>query len=342
MPNTENWRPRMSRVQRKKQKKKKRILSIFIMLIIIIVAPTSYFAWEYYSSFQNAKKASGMNAKDIEFAGDEFKGTMNVLLVGVDTREDGEEANSDSIMIAQYDTDTKKPKLVSILRDIYLDIPGYEDKQKINAAYALGGIDLLRQTLKEAFDIEIHYYAIVDFNGFVKAIDQAFPKGIEIDVKQRMSEGIWQTIEPGLQNLNGKQLLGYARFRHDKQNDFGRAERQQEVIQAVTDELVSVNGVLKLPSIIGSIQPYVLTNIENTKILSVLTSLLSNDNNSIEKLVIPTKNEYEDLRVEINGVEQLVLDINMETNRAAIKSFLEDESSSGNEESSDKDTEKSN
>lgn len=312
----------MSRIQKRKKKKKKVALSFLLIMVLLIVMPASYFAWEYYTSYNFSKKASSIESEEIEFKGDEFEGTMNVLLIGVDTRGEEEESNSDSIMIAQYNTDTKKAKLVSLLRDMYVDIPDRETKQRINASYMLGGADLLRQTIKDTFDIEIHYYAIVDFNGFVNVIDYAFPNGIEMNVEKKMSHGIWQTINPGLQQLNGKQLLGYARFRHDAQSDFGRAERQQKVIEAVTEEMVSVQGVLKLPKIIGAIQPYIATNLEKTKIASVLTSFLSSENRKIEKLVIPQEGTYTDLVVDINGYDSQVLDIDIEKNKQAIHTFL--------------------
>ena len=312
----------MSRLHKRKKRKKKIILSFLLIVFILVAVPSSYIAWGYYSGLQKAQGLSELSQEDIAFEGDEqLEGKVNVLLIGVDTR--GEEAsNSDSIMIAQYDTDAKKAKVVSILRDIYADIPGEEIKRKINASYMIGGADLLRKTIKEMFDIDIHYYAIVDFNGFVEAIDIAFPDGIEMDVKKEMSHGIWQTIYPGRQNLNGKQLLGYARFRHDSKNDFGRAERQQEVVQAVTDELKSVSGALKLPTLIGSIKPFIATNIDNKTLLSVMTAYLSSDHRNIDKLIVPVEGSYDDARVDIGGQEQEVLDIDIEENRHAIQEFL--------------------
>ena len=312
----------MSRLHKRKQKKKKIILSFLLIVFILIAVPSSYIAWGYYNGLQKAQGLSELSQEEIAFKGDEeIEGKINVLLIGVDTR--GEEtSNSDSIMIAQYDTDAKRAKVASILRDIYADIPGEEIKRKINASYMIGGADLLRETIKEMFDIDIHYYAIVDFNGFVQAVDIAFPDGIEIDVKQEMSHGIYQTIYPGLQNLNGKQLLGYARFRHDSRNDFGRAERQQEVVQAVTEELMSVSGALKLPTLVGSVQPFIATNIDNKKLLSVMTAYLSSDQRSIDKLIIPAEGTYDNERVDVGGQEQEVLSIDVEENKRLIQEFL--------------------
>lgn len=311
----------MNRIEKRKRKKKKIVLCVILIITLLILLPTAYFAWDYYKSYSDARKESNLKQEDITFNGDAFKGKMNVLLVGVDSR--GEDAsNSDSMMIAQYDTDTKKAKLVSLMRDMYVDVPGKDKKYKLNAAYLMGGPELLRKTIKENFDIDLNYYAILDFNGFIKGIDKAFPDGIEVNVEHEMSEGIWVTLEPGVQRLHGKELLGFARFRKDAQSDFGRVKRQQEVIEAITKEMVSVHGVTKVPGIIGTIQPYIATNISKTRMISVLTSFLMSDDQTIDKLTVPVKDSYEEKALpERNNMQ--VLEIDVEKNKKALEDFLE-------------------
>lgn len=87
-------------------------------------------------------------------------------------------------MVIHYNKKQKQPKLISIMRDSYVDIPGY-DKQKVNAAYAYGGPELVRKTLKESFDLDINYYAVIDFKGFAKIVDAVAPDGIEVDVPKK-------------------------------------------------------------------------------------------------------------------------------------------------------------
>jgi polyisoprenyl-teichoic acid--peptidoglycan teichoic acid transferase len=105
---------------------------------------------------------------------------INILLLGIDSRGE-EHSRTVTIMIAHYDAKNHQPKLVSIMRDSYVNIPGH-GKQKINAAYAFGGPELLRKTIKENFDIDVNYYAIVDFKGFPKVVDPIAPNGIEVDI----------------------------------------------------------------------------------------------------------------------------------------------------------------
>ncbi len=141
-------------------------------------------------------------------------------------------------------------KLVSIMRDTYVDIPDH-GKHKINAAFAFGGPELVRKTIKQNFDIDIQYYAIVDFTGFSKIVDVIAPDGIEVDIPYAMSHGIGMTLQPGNQFLNGDQLLGYVRFRHDIQSDFGRVERQQEALSKLKEQAVSIHSLLNLPKLLG-------------------------------------------------------------------------------------------
>lgn len=98
-------------------------------------------------------------------------GKRNILLLGSDTR-DNISGRSDSMMVLQVDG-WGKPKLVSFMRDMYVDIPGV-GQNKLNAAYAYGGADLVRQTLKENFGIDCRYYAMVDFQTFEKGVDALF------------------------------------------------------------------------------------------------------------------------------------------------------------------------
>src|SRR3954471_10904629 len=137
---------------------------------------------------------------------------VNVLLLGSDSRGE-KQARTDTIMVAHYNPQTHKTKLISLMRDMYVSIPDY-GQQKLNAAYTYGGPELLRETIKENFGLDIHYYAIVDFKGFEKAVDLLVPKGIKVDVPYEMSYGIEMTLEKGKQRLHGKELLGYVRFRH--------------------------------------------------------------------------------------------------------------------------------
>lgn len=321
----------MNRQLHKKKKRnskfRKVIFTIFTLLLVIS-------GYVYFQYSQGIKQAEGKSTVSVdksakqEFNGAEIKkmNKVNILLLGVDSRGE-EQSRTDTIMIAQYDPENQTAKIVSLMRDIYTEIPGYKN-YKLNTAYFLGGPELLRKTIKQNFEIDIHYYAVIDFKGFESVVDTLAPNGIEMNVEKRMSEKIGVVLQPGLQHLNGKELLGYARFRSDANGDFGRVERQQQVLNALKDEILSLNGVSKIPKLVGTIQPFIDTNLEGVDRLAILKDFFLNPPADIETLRVPVDKSYSMGSYEHAGS---VLEIDFDENNQAINQFLnEDEMVSQN------------
>lgn len=292
-----------SRSLRKRRNKRRRRKGIIALFAFILLAFSSYTAYEFLAGKHrslNNQTASAENAfseTTESLYKDEFKGVDNgddqmmVLLLGIDQRG-SEVSRTDTMMLAQYDKKTQSTKIVSLMRDMYVDIPGH-GKNKLNAAFAIGGPELLRETIAENFGIEAEYYSIIDFNGFTEIVDTLSPDGVEIDVEKDMqyTSGDGSTnidLEQGSRILSGDELLGYVRFRSDASGDFGRVERQQKVIQILKDELLSVQGVLKAPRLVGSIQPYIDTNLSGTSILNAGKDILFQSSGSIDMMSVPT------------------------------------------------------
>ncbi|MGX8791893.1 LCP family protein [Oceanobacillus sp. M60] len=303
----------------RKSGKRKWIRRVLLLVFVCIIAAGAYIITQYY---QGLSEASEGQYKDdgttfIPFEGSEPQfGEINVLMIGSDTR--GEERGlSDTIMIANYNQETHDIKLASIMRDTYVEIPGY-GMQKINAAFAFDGPELLRQTLKQTFDIDLHYYAVVDFEGFSKIADIIAPDGIEVDIPHQMSEDIGMTLEPGRQVLHGNELLGYVRFRKDADGDYGRVQRQQEIIGKLKDEAVSIHGLMKLPKLLGVADPYIDTNVDSKTILTIGKGLISGSEHPMETLRIPVDNSYQNVRTDVGAV----LEIDAEQNKQALEEFL--------------------
>jgi LCP family protein required for cell wall assembly len=250
------------------------------------------------------------------------KDAVNVLLLGSDSRGE-QQARTDTIMVAHYNPNTHKVKLISLMRDMYVSIPDH-GQQKLNAAYTYGGPELLRGTIKENFGLDLHYYAIVDFKGFEKAVDLLVPNGIEVDIPYEMSDGIGMTLEKGKQQLHGKELLGYVRFRQDRLSDFGRVQRQQEVISKLKEEVVNVNSVVKLPELLDLLNTYIDTNIDTSTLLTIGKDILTNESGEIETIRIPEDGSYQNKRYEEIGE---VLDVDLQQNKEALNKFLGGESS---------------
>ncbi|WP_390216626.1 LCP family protein [Halobacillus campisalis] len=300
----------------------------------MFLTAVSYTGYEYMMGKQDSQgKVSGddgttaldeMSSKyKDEFNGVESQnGKTNVLLLGVDQRND-ETPRSDTIMVAQYDEEGNVAKVASIMRDTYVRIPGH-DYNKINAAFALGGPELMRQTIKENFGVDVEYYSIVDFNGFTQIVDTLAPSGVEVDIEKNMQYKSGDTnidLQQGTHELDGEELLGYARYRSDSQGDFGRVQRQQEVLKLLKEEAVSFNGVMKAPRLLGSLQPYIDTNFSSGKILDLGKDLIFNPLDDIETFSLPEEGNVWNERKEYPI--GLVLAHNEEESAKAIQEFLE-------------------
>lgn len=302
-----------------KRSKRKVFRNLFLTFILIIIAGVTYWCYQYNSGLASAEKGPSKEVKTTfkPFEGaDTHIGKMNVLLIGSDSRGE-EHSRSDTLMIAHYDQKTNNVKLVSIMRDTYVDIPKH-GMQKINSAFAFGGPELLRETIKHNFDIDANYYAVVDFKGFSKIIDLLAPDGITVDIPSTMEYGIGMTLHPGKQTLHGDQVLGYVRYRHDRLSDFGRVERQQEVLTKVKEQAISMKTLVNLPKILGTADSYIETNVDNKTILTIAKGLLAGKSKGMETLRIPIADSYENK----NEIVGAVLDADLEKNKKALKTFL--------------------
>ncbi|MGG4267695.1 LCP family protein [Peribacillus simplex] len=310
-------------------KKRKGLRNLLFTVLLLFVTVAIYCIYQYKSGLSEANNGKYKDDQKMfhDFQGTEPQfGEINILLFGSDSRGE-EHARSDTLMIAHYNQNTHSMKIASIMRDTYVNIPGH-GMQKINAAFAFGGPELVRKTIKENFDVDINYYAIVDFEGFSKIVDIVSPKGVEVDIPYEMSYGIGMTLHPGKQVLHGDKLLGYVRFRHDRLSDFGRVERQQEVVSKIKEQAVSVHSLVNLPKILGVADPYIDTNVDTPTILSIGKGLIAGKSKSMESIRIPVKDSYENETVNVGAV--LKIDINK--NKQALKDFLastEDENNIG-------------
>jgi LCP family protein required for cell wall assembly len=183
-------------------------------------------------------------------SGDITQEPMNVLVVGVDKRPpDSKEAQvemtrTDTMMLVRLVPKTGEVKLLSVPRDLLLEIaPGVEDR--INAAYAYGGIEQTMGALENYTEVPIDHYAIVDFAGFEAVVDAM--GGVEVDVEDELPPE-WN-MEEGIQRLNGARALRYARYRDTACGDIDRIRRQQQLVAALRSKALRWNTVTKLPEI---------------------------------------------------------------------------------------------
>ena len=204
-------------------------------------------------------------------------GLTNILLIGQDARE-GEsqsQARSDSMILCTYNKNTRQLTMTSFLRDLYVPIPGH-GSNRINAAYAYGGADLLKKTIDENFNIAIDGCMEVDFSHFSDIIDSM--GGVEIELRQDEAEVINQQtgscLTEGTHVLDGFQALTYSRIRSlDLDGDFSRTSRQRKVINALADSLRG-SGIKELAPLISKILPMITTDLSRGQLLLYAVEIL--------------------------------------------------------------------
>jgi polyisoprenyl-teichoic acid--peptidoglycan teichoic acid transferase len=208
-------------------------------------------------------------------------GPLNVLVLGVDKRPPGSKeiqvsgVRTDTIMLVQIVPETGRIKLLSIPRDLLVEIePRVEDK--INAAYAYGGIEQTVHALQSYAEVPIDRYAMVDFESF-EAIINAMGK-VEVDVEGELPQK-WHMKE-GLQKLNGHRALLYARYRGTPGGDLDRIERQQQLVAALRSQALDWNTVAKLPKIMKIINENVETNLGSQEALTLGRVLIKQGRNA--------------------------------------------------------------
>ena len=217
---------------------------------------------------------------------------LNVLLLGIDTRDDGSTTqNTDTMIVLSLDPVNKTAAMLSIPRDVYIDRPGVL-VDKINAAYAVGGPDLSRRVVEDLLGIRLNAYALVDFDAFTKIIDAV--GGVVIDVRRPVRDESYPTPDYGIERLDitagpqlmdGQTALRFARSRHDT-NDYSRAQRQQLVLSALRTRIAEGDFIRGLPGLIDRVGSVVQTNFDPANILPLARFGSGIDGDSIRSEVL--------------------------------------------------------
>lgn len=253
-----------------------------------------------------------------------------LLLMGVDTDLKGVQGRSDTMMVAQLDLDKRQLKLVSFMRDLYVKIPG-KGHNRLNAAYAFGGPELAKKTLKNNFGIEADGYLAVNFSGMITLVDAI--GGIDMEVEQpelKKLNGIleyynYQNGRPqhegrlenyGLQHLTGLQAMSYARIRK-LDSDYERIGRQQRVMMAIFHRLRQL-PVQRLSDIMLENIDLVATDVNMNDAFKLMGSVVQMDMVQMRYLRIPVKGASKPQIIK----EAYIIIPNLKKNVAAIETFL--------------------
>jgi polyisoprenyl-teichoic acid--peptidoglycan teichoic acid transferase len=250
------------RADRNRRKKSKwlRITGLFLIFLILGVG---LYAFSIYNSFTDAvdtmhqpteRKMSDLRTNKIDLG---KKEPFSVLMLGVDERE-GDKGRSDTMIVLTVNPEKNSVKMLSIPRDTRTDIIGHGTVDKINHAYAFGGEEMSMATVENFLDIPIDYYVKINMESFEDIVEAV--GGITVNNNFSFSEGGLQFNEGEL-NLNGKEALSYVRMRkNDPKGDFGRQQRQRQVIQGVIDKGASVNSLTRFDDIFAALGKNIRTN----------------------------------------------------------------------------------
>ena len=338
--------PSLPKVKKKKPRRFfKRVLIWLLLLITCVAAGMIIMFLRGFQSATTSNKPADAKAAQVQvFNGQDTKDGVNILIMGTDGRigQNSAETRTDTIMVLNVSGSDKKIKLVSFMRDNLVYIDGYskivngqkQTDNKLNVAYELGeqegqkGAEMVRKVLKDNFDLDIKYYALVDFQAFATAIDTLFPDGVTIDAKfstlngQPLTEATvgddlhatetespTQTIKVGKQQMNGSTLLNYARFRDDDEGDYGRTKRQQQVMSAVLEQIKDPTKLFTGSEALGKVFGMTSTNLPYTFLLTNGLSVIEGAQNGIERLTVPELGDWVDA-YDVYGGQGLLVDQN--------------------------------
>ena len=311
------------KMRKEKSKRKKsgfrRLILFLLVLLAVLLGGWYYLIGRLYGEI-NYQEAAGFRDKPWKGGG-----AVNILLIGNDSRGNDENGRSDAMILLSVNEKAKTVYMTSILRDIYVEIPGH-DGNRLNAAYSFGGPELLMETIGRNFDVEVNRYVMVNFEAFANLVDAV--GGVDLEVSGEEIEYInaylveynmlterpegtdyMDTAAGVLVHLNGPQALAYSRNRY-MGTDFGRTQRQRKVLSGVVKNLPS--ALLSGPGeVLKGILPNLTTNLTKRECMEL--SLLSGKLLSYEweQGSVPLEGSYQNATIR----EMEVLQIDFEKNK---------------------------
>ncbi len=311
-----------NRINRKGEKAKKkkgrlrlwqRILLILLALILLVLGAAAGFFGRYYGLLGNLDLGDNPIAKIVaEDQSEANEKSMNILLVGLDSRKDNYTGRSDSMILCTINKKSKKFVMTSFLRDSYVTIPGH-GKDKLNAAYALGGSNLLANTIYDNYGIVVDRTAVFNFLFVIDIID--YLGGVTVDVTadelpylnmyiHDQNEELYNLANPnkgqinsgpGTYTLDGNQALGYARIRYVG-TDVARSERQRLVLSQCIDKCKKLS-TSQLNEMMTLFLPRIKTDLSSGDCLSLITTLLRAGSYESGSMAIPIDGTWKDAKV---------------------------------------------
>jgi LCP family protein required for cell wall assembly len=322
--------------KRKRRKGRKRrilaqILTCMVLVTLFVCSAAGGAAAAYYRAATQAINTDTVTALrnadvvDADLVYDQD--VVNILLIGADKRADETDAGrSDTTMIATVDIKNGKLKLTSLMRDMYIDIPGY-GMHKFNAAYSYGGVQLEYETIAQNFGIRLDGYVEVDMAAFREVIDLI--GGVPMDLTEAEAYFLQtayvnskhgeKNVTAGPNVLTPYQALAYCRIRQDVTGEFGRTDRQRKILISIFNELKN-QDIMTITNVCMKALKYVTTDLTEDQIRSLMTAVITMGTTEIEQLRIPYEGTYTEDRLSGNGA--WVMQVDYDANRKAMQYFI--------------------
>lgn len=249
-------RSRVARHARSMRRRRRASFMSFLLIVALIAGGMMWFRpWELFGGAVSG--TPGVQEEPTK--------TVNILVMGVDARP-GDRGRSDTMVLVNLDPATKAIKLMSIPRDTLVELPRRGD-QKINAAYAYGGMELAKETVSELIGMPVQYGVVMNLEGFSEIIDLV--GGVTVDVEQKMvyddpAQNLHIRLSKGVQHMDGQHALWYMRWRSDGKGDIGRIARQQKLFTALADQVLTPAILPRVPALIAKVNKIVTTDVPLT------------------------------------------------------------------------------
>ena len=244
-----------------------------------------------------------INPDDIKLMTDD--NIVNILLIGSDALTPGERDRSDSMIICSINRTTKEIKLVSLLRDMYVAIPGFSNN-RINAAYAFGGMELLDKTLEKNFGVKINGNVAVNFNSFMEGIE--IIGNIDIDLSAEEAEYMnnefaWKEwhFKEGVNTMEPAQALEYARMRHLGHGDWDRVDRQKKVIMTAFAKVKDLKWS-EINALANKLLPCIATDMDNSMLFNLVQLVYAAKMQITDTYSIPVSGSWQYATIDGMGV----------------------------------------
>lgn len=282
---------------RKEKSKTKKSLMIMLGILLVIILPSA----SYMTYLSNKVDRIEIDRSEVTNTGKEIakedSDVITIALFGTDYSGETYGA-ADATMILSINKITNEIKLMSLMRDIYLDLPT-GGKSNLNYTMSTGGPTLILKTINYNFNLNVDKFVQVDLTNLPKVIDTL--GGVSLTITEdelNYINGYIDNIDSengtvtphvtttGEQILNGTQASAYCRIRYTSGRDFRRTERQRDVLDSLFKEVKSIN-VSQVPSLVSDLLPLVSTNLTNSEILSISTKVLNMGVNNIQQSRFP-------------------------------------------------------